>query len=506
MKKNLIPSTTQKKQSPPLLNGKGHNKLVPLKQFSIKPAVIQEAKELPHCNHKKAGCCKKCKKPTAIHSLPFTISKSGKYCLSKDLLYSGDSIAIVIQATTVELDLNNHNLLINNPNAIGISVNDSSNVSIKNGTIVLLTEQTDESIGVGVSISDSNKVALENLFISNFSFGIVIVSSTEISLLKVRSQNALQSNLSTTEVRGLNLKNVFFINDATVIGTAGVALRRTNEVNVYNSNFINSDIFYVGGSVANFDKIRVEITDVNYPFGALQLGTATVSTDSVIAVTDVIIQNSVLVNRSNQGSVTGDSLAPAVIFLSTGKNFLIQDCVLSMDPQLPYAEALPLNAVIAIGSSNEPRLINLIGSGENPPTNVSNIVIQDCLINGPSVYNVVIGSDPENEVQVSKVTLKENNISDASQYNIFLLNVNRVVIKENAINNSDANAGGILVDGDSTKNIIRNNDIIVDGQYGISLTASTSGNIVKENVIISQLGISNLGANLLIDNTVSNQQ
>jgi hypothetical protein len=77
---------------------------------------------------------------TAITAVPFTISASGAYCLTKDLSYtptSGDAISVT--ADNVTIDLGGHTLTNlaagAGTSASGITAADHKNITIRNGTV-----------------------------------------------------------------------------------------------------------------------------------------------------------------------------------------------------------------------------------------------------------------------------------------------------------------------------------------------------------------------------------
>ena len=458
--------------------------------------VEQSDNKCPHgkhkYDHKKEKHCHKCKKPTAINSVPYVIDKPGKYCVTKDLVYEGDSIAISIQSVTnVELDFDNKNLYLTNPDAIAISITQSSEVTIQNDAIALITVPTVDSIGVGISITDSDKIDLLGLSIVDFPLGVVALSSSEISLVKVRIENSLQSNLTATLVTSLKLNQVFFTNE-TVPLTAGNVLTRVDEISFNNSDFVNSDIFYVQGNNGILDKLRMEITDVNYIFGVIQLGAGVTEARTGI-VNNVIVKDSVLINKSNVG------LGSACLFLVAGKGHIFERNSFSLDPVLPYQSDTPQTAVIAIGSSDDPRVNSLIGGIVGLP--IQDIIIRNCVISGPATYGIVLAS-PEDVVNSlnGRITIADNVISNATDALIIALNFNISVIKGNDI--AQVENFGILIDGSSRGNSILNNNIRFFDNIGILLGLDTTANLIKENnVFAGAQNIVDNGSNVQVSNT-----
>jgi parallel beta-helix repeat protein len=75
---------------------------------------------------------------TPINSLPYTISASGFYYITKDLNYTGSGDAIIVSVDDVTLDLMGFSLVgpgRNSGNNDGIRVTGQSNLEIRNGTL-----------------------------------------------------------------------------------------------------------------------------------------------------------------------------------------------------------------------------------------------------------------------------------------------------------------------------------------------------------------------------------
>ena len=467
-----------------------------IKAKSNKKIIINQSKDKDNCGCKKDKKCKRCRDIKVIDSVPYFITESGKYCVSNDLLYTGldpTSSAISISANNVEVDFNGHILSISSTEVTGISILDSDNVLIKNGTLVLVNIVPPISVGEGFLITNSDDVILDNFYISSFRRNITVVNSTQISILGGRNENAANFNVAAFNVVGLRIEKGFYTNP---IDFGGLLLQPASNVTIYDTDFFNADIFYVAGSNSSFDKIRVNIVDVDYIYGAIQLGAGSEDPLLSLGVRDLIIKDSTFVNKSNQ------SVGPASMFIVNGKNIIVSDSVLSMDPSIGSVGENSQTAMLTIGTSDDPRLAGLIGSnsiGEGI-LYTSNITIKNNTLSGSATYGVVVAS-PDNAIKLNgQIKISNNNVSIATEYLGFLLNTNSVVFKENDISNSDNI--GILVDGKSSQNVIKSNTITGVINSGISLTATTSNNVITDNIVISGGNIINSGSNIINNNTV----
>jgi hypothetical protein len=75
---------------------------------------------------------------TPISSVPYTITAPGKYILSNDLLYSGESgNAITVNTSNVTINLNGFYIVCpNSNNANGVYANGQNHITVKNGEII----------------------------------------------------------------------------------------------------------------------------------------------------------------------------------------------------------------------------------------------------------------------------------------------------------------------------------------------------------------------------------
>jgi hypothetical protein len=114
---------------------------------------------------------------------------SGSYCLTKNLRYDKNDAAIIVNANNVNIDLNNHSIIIRNPATIGIKVINSNDVSINNGLIVCRPISTNINNN-GIFVQNSKSLTFNNLFVQRFFNGLNLLNSNLISILNCNIQNA----------------------------------------------------------------------------------------------------------------------------------------------------------------------------------------------------------------------------------------------------------------------------------------------------------------------------
>ena len=101
-----------------------------------------------------------------------TLSASGTYCLANDVT-SASGATIVISGVYITLDLNGHNVAsASSSNPTGISVT-GRHVVVKNGSVSNLF--AGEPLGTGIAVtSTAQDVVIEDVFVTNWNFGILI--------------------------------------------------------------------------------------------------------------------------------------------------------------------------------------------------------------------------------------------------------------------------------------------------------------------------------------------
>ena len=188
------------------------NQLVKFRVGQKSLVLLRE--RLAHSDKKRKDCCKcgKCQKCTVkscaptIISKPTTITKSGAYCLDRNIRGS-----IVIDANNVFLDLNSHEVN-GEGSAVAILVNNQQNVTITNGSVTNPNNvciQVNNSDGVTVSNIQAYNTESAVQFLTVFNSEIDNVKvynclSTYTSLILIDSSDSIEvNNVTVQEIRRL---------------------------------------------------------------------------------------------------------------------------------------------------------------------------------------------------------------------------------------------------------------------------------------------------------------
>lgn len=87
-------------------------------------------------HHNENGSCDKQIQIIRQCDIPFTVKKSGKYCLAEDIRYKGEEAAIKIVANDVRLDMKDHIIDLSGRGGSGIFIDrNASGIEIGNGAI-----------------------------------------------------------------------------------------------------------------------------------------------------------------------------------------------------------------------------------------------------------------------------------------------------------------------------------------------------------------------------------
>jgi hypothetical protein len=102
----------------------------------------------------------------SITSVPYTISTSGNYKLTKNLTYTGSSNAITVSASNVVLNLNGFTLSGTGSSKTSIAIYDDgfSSVTLQNGTIT--------GFAAALDCANASQILVQNLTMFNNELGI----------------------------------------------------------------------------------------------------------------------------------------------------------------------------------------------------------------------------------------------------------------------------------------------------------------------------------------------
>jgi len=128
---------------------------------------------------------------TSANPLPFTIKKSGVWCLGASRNWSGaapNTAAITIAASDVILDLNGFKLIGSNAGigteADGVAASNQRNITVRNGSIrgFYIAVQLDDHSGAGTI---GGRYTLEDLFVSDSTYEGINLAGSDVVVRRV---------------------------------------------------------------------------------------------------------------------------------------------------------------------------------------------------------------------------------------------------------------------------------------------------------------------------------
>ncbi len=431
--------------------------------------------------------CVVCGKVTPIFSVPFTITESGKYCLTKNVTYSGSSAAIVIAANNVSLDLANHSITLTSPST-GISIANVNEVAISNDALTFQSN-TNAVGGLGIHVINSQKITLDNNLLSLFEVGLLIENSVEVAVNDSAFNECELGSfaITCTDVRHINTtfddcqegltfdqncQDILIDNVVETNSSFGSYIRWAHGVIIQNSIF--------------------ECTNARNPFSLLQIG----STDDPQAhVFDIIIQNCQFINRVPVRATDAGAGFEGVLF-AAGSNAVVDSCVIDINSsptpgnqqigELPYINgALHFSQTLPVSLPPSPSAQNQF---------FSNARVTNCVLSN------LAGNAVTTENFTQDLTL-ERNIINSFLIGVYLQGTSATVVRYNDIQHNGANgveisASNLLLPAvASTSNTIEYNVIANNGISGVELDSISENNLVHDNQVFSNglRGINNNG-------------
>lgn len=478
------------------------------------------------CKCGKVNCKKDCKKVPCnddcvkIKSLPYTIDKSGKYCLCKDLIYHGVNVGISIEVDGVSVDGNFHKISLANAGSgsattwnpvVGIKVNGPTsgngrfkNITIKNVIVESLINvpnpaplppsPSGQSFSVAVLLNGASSVNIKNCVFYRTTHGI---ETQNVNGLLVEDSDFVDNYgvLVTRELGGaaiflqedsqnLKIERCNFSGQATENGSLvafGFNTHRvtTNirNISVLNSNFNNTDGALFFSQCTNLLIEGCNIFCERQLYFQVQMGSFTVEQ----RVDNLIFRNTNIWARSNIGT--------QLFSLLLGDGALIQNV------NLNYNSSVYIHATV-------------IGVGAGGLGKFTNAVFDNITIQGPNHYGIQInnadgttvknshiadssnaiqvGNGPEAEwpppVRSSNITIINNEITGPNvdplpggSVGIELFESTSAVVKDNRIRSF---CTAILLDPLADGNVIEGNTITNNGNGPESIVGNTVNNLV----------------------------
>ncbi|MCE5294267.1 MAG: right-handed parallel beta-helix repeat-containing protein [Chlamydiales bacterium] len=437
-----------------------------------------------------------CDNVQVINNVPVIINASGKYCVTKELLYSGTGAAITVTADNVSINFHNHSLTLTDPNAQGVVAQNVSEFTLENdiiqGSSIFRT-----ATSAAVRLSGVQKATLTNIYTKNTTRGVDIVDSTDVHV-----------RLSKFEAHEGRAQAVF-PSPATLAGTGdggGVWIVDSNGVSVDTSSFVGADLGF-DASRSSF-AMHVEGASRN-----IQVSNSTfnnwLGTFHILNVTGMIIDHCQAVaspisnfNLIQMGSCDEAEHANDVIIKNS--NFIQTTAVQGFDGLLILGGSGCILENVLVDTTSQDILVNPaylpsalhIGTAGCDP--YTNLVATNCVIKGVNGRTVHIESG-------SNIVLDGCQISGGTNVNVFMTFASSCVVKNSMIFNGDS--GFFLVAGAGTGgNSIENCQVFDNTVYGIQVSDQTNNHVSGNSVWGSRVGIylSFAGFTETYNNTVCN--
>ncbi len=402
--------------------------------------------------------------------IPAVIKHPGEYILAKSVKYSGSHSAITIAANNVKLNLRNCSIILENSDATGISIIDSSEVVIEADAIVNICHK--EQHGNGIHVCKSSDVQLQNVYTKHHHNGILVTESRNVSIVGSEFFHPWHSGVTVKHSIDVSIDNCEFEGskrNGLVFSNCNRDCRVTNSKFPYaqQTNMLVEQI--TGMMVANcsFTDLGGDSCKTNI----VQFGD--VVNDDQIA-RDIIFENCTITNRAGENTNTNiEGLA-----LVNVAGMIIDSCIIDIDNT----------------GSNQEDDLSAIHIGDGSGLNVgSDIVIRNSIVEGPAMNGIYP------DVGSFNIVIDNVSVSNALKNGIFLAGTSASVVKNSTITNNGTN--GIFVGEESQNNLIVNNfatsnghSIIEDSSLpqgaGIGFDESASDNLVQNNQAFANEGMS----------------
>ncbi|QKF94648.1 putative pectin lyase [Fadolivirus algeromassiliense] len=444
----------------------------------------------------KKHCCKCIKVKDAcieISCLPYVIEKSGKYCLKKDLTWSGVGVAILIESDDVSLDGNFHKLSIKKPGSVIVTENISSwdpNIGIKvNGPVIN-----------NLNLDDSR---FKNITIKNMTIGSKVNTPNPSPLPSSPSAQSVSTAIRLIGCSHINITNVVL--DKT---THGIETQNVDGLRIQDSQFIDNygirfqiNPFFVESYGSNIFQYE-DSTDLKIE-RCMFIGRAT-GDDSLISF-GIFGNSDTLRNRDILIVDCDFNNSDSAIHPIQGKNIIVDRCNIYCDKnnyrQIQLGSNINLEQTVEnfkitnsnIWASDGNFLIQLVLG--------NNALFQNLNITYFGAFSFLIGF-PDPSIKFNNVVIDNINIQGDYLAGFFIFNSNNITIENSTITNTNNPIiiNPIISNTDDDENLIiapiksdfitiLNNEItgnspIVDGSVGIYL-AYTNSSVIKNNRIRS---------------------
>lgn len=417
-----------------------------------------------------------------------TITESGFYRLASDINNTTDATAITINASNVELDLENHT--ITGPgtpgiNDICIDINGQENVVVKNG---VLSQANDDAIRV----IDSTSVQIQNIHCTSNQSAALIETSTAIQIQDCEFlENISNTNnyiINVSSGKDIQIFNSTFIRNITerIIDVSSTSQMSCENILIFDNE--NSDrmlfIFLLSCVGCSLKKIRIDQNQAAATSAASTVALATQSSSNIV-VDDFIVSDNTI----------GGPIS--LISLTNTNGLCLNDCKIINNTI--NNSFVAIERFITIFASN--------GSISNSSINGNSLTTTSGLLSLAALFNS-IGSN----LNIFNMQLANNAITRPGGIATFNLEGSFLLL-DSCVTTSNINNDGEIIgvnfrsgsfDNSVLKCLVKGN-AAVDGAsqaIGVNFEAGTTGNILRNNIISSNEGADSIG--IFMEDSVGN--
>ena len=432
--------------------------------------LTEEIKEIKKLINRKFPCAHSIK----IDHVPFVITKSGKYCVTKDLIFADAGAAITVAANNVSINFANHNLTLTNPAGIGISATGISELFIENDSIST-PAPSGALTSAGITLDHVTKVSINNVFTENTFTGInVLNNSNDIKITNYHHKN-LAANFPGAPA------------GVRIIGSVAVSIdQSTIELTSGQVGVFSDNIFVLG------DSREISVTNCKFPIADSAIHVNQVNgllVDNCLAIASPTTEFNIL-ELGNVGQIAFNSIIRNSTFVGTnaaagldgvllfnGANCLIENCVVDVRAA---SVGVFFPGAIHVGC-------NAVNSGCNPELSFDNVIVRNCVIKNSAEVGIF--------VEKGSNCVFENSLVTASVANIRFDNATECTVSNCKVNNGGGN--GIVLNTGANINSFIGNIVSNNAGTGIVVNTGADSNHLQDNKVFKNggLGINNLGTN-----------
>lgn len=436
--------------------------------------VILPQKEAKKCKGHRSHC----DKTRVISRVPVTISRSGKYCVNRDLTYTGTGAAITVVADNVTINFANHSLFLTDPAAVGVLATDVDEFTLLNDKISLNQISNLESSNA-IYLVQVSKAKIDNVFTENTFRGIRLENSNDVIITNTHHKNHVGGdNTPTIPLGGIAVEigdsNGVKLDNTYIEGSSGenqfpavaVDVRTSHDVIISNQKHENVDqsIFISRLSTGVIvENLQANLNPFAF-YSGIQIGAA----NDTAPVQDIIVRNATITNISAFEGWDGVNVG-----ISSGVIF----------------EDIIIDTNTSVASDYTPGALhfgcNLLNGCEETPQYATNGTFINVIINNNNGYGILLEAG-------DNLVFDNIEVTGSILANIYFGNALNSTLKNSYIGDTVENGDGLVIATESSTNAILNN-VFTRNARGIFIVDGALLNRLEENHVFNNFafGIQN---------------